>query len=82
MPDWTHTLDLRQGGFRSGFLANNIPLEDQDLAEGGALVDQADAVPDLEDMTKAQLLAEAQRLDVTTVAGATKADIVAAIRGE
>lgn len=39
MPDWTATLELRQSGHAAGFLASNIPLEDQDEAYGGILVD-------------------------------------------
>jgi len=39
MPDWTDTLDLRQSGHAAGFLAANIPLEDQDEALGGALIE-------------------------------------------
>jgi hypothetical protein len=35
MPDWTHTLDARQRGFLPGFLATDLPLEEQDEALGG-----------------------------------------------
>jgi hypothetical protein len=35
MPDWTHTLEAREGGYLPGFLAINSPLEDQDESEGG-----------------------------------------------
>lgn len=36
MPDWTDTLDARQAGALPGFLATDLPLEEQDEALGGA----------------------------------------------
>jgi hypothetical protein len=42
MPDWTHTLEAREGGYLPGFLAINSPLEDQDESEGGPNVAPAE----------------------------------------
>lgn len=41
MKDWADTLAARQSGYCEGFLAADIPLEDQDLAEGGPLATPA-----------------------------------------
>lgn len=42
MKDWTDTLAARQSGYCEGFLASDIPLEDQDLERGGPLATPAD----------------------------------------
>jgi len=42
MKDWIDTLTGRQAGYVDGFLAADIPLEDQDLEHGGPLAVPAD----------------------------------------
>jgi len=41
MPDWTDTLAARQAGAVPGFLAVDLPLEEQDEALGGPRVETA-----------------------------------------
>lgn len=40
--NWIDTLKARQAGARSGFLAADMPLEDQDPDAGGARVEDTD----------------------------------------
>lgn len=89
MPDWTDTLAARQAGAQAGFLAHDLPLEEQDVKLGGArVVDPdgarvADPVEDdaLDAMTKAELVEEAGRRGVDVPANATKAELVDLLRG-
>jgi hypothetical protein len=86
MPDWTDTLNLRQAGKLEGFLAVDIPLEDQaeqgTTSEGPINVERTATDEDaLDAMTKAELLEEAaNRGIVIEDVKATKADILDALR--
>lgn len=83
--DWTATLEQRQQGTRSGFLANDVPLEDQDTELGGVNVPANEGVAapasELEAMTKAELLNEAAVLGVEVPATATKAEVLELLKG-
>jgi hypothetical protein len=81
MPDWINTLAARQYGTQPGFLANDIPLEEQDLVFGGPLAPQPAVEDDaLDAMTKAELVDEAAKRGVDVPANATKSDIVDLLR--
>jgi hypothetical protein len=81
MPDWTDTLAARQAGTLPGFLATDLPLEEQDEALGGPRAELPAAEDDaLEAMTKDELLAAAKHQGVTVDRAATKAEIIDALR--
>lgn len=43
MSDWTDTLAARLAGEREGFLASDLPLEEQDESQGGPRAETAAA---------------------------------------
>lgn len=81
--NWINTLDARQAGARSGFLAADLPLEDQDLELGGARVEEEPAPADdeLDAMTKAELMHEAEARGVEYPASVTKAELLELLKG-
>lgn len=79
--NWTDTLDARHAGARQGFLAADLPLEDQDLQYGGPRTLNVEAAKELDDMSKAELLDEAARLSIDVPASMTKADLLELLKG-